>query len=92
MPMSQELVPGDVVDGVMVVHSLNGDEFNEMTRIPPPTTYLVQNAKKDILQDLALQSVLFDLNRASDLLYLAYLGVVGTGDLHASPSRIVRRN
>jgi len=43
---------------------------------------LVQNAKKDILQDLGLQSVLTDLNRASDLLYLAYLGVIGTGDLH----------
>jgi hypothetical protein len=44
---------------------------------------LVQNAKKDILQDLGLQSVLTDLNRASDLLYLAYLSVIGTGDLHA---------
>lgn len=83
MSKSQELVPGDVVDGVMVVHGSHGDESYEMTRIPPPTAYLVQNAKKDILQDLGLQSVLTDLNRASDLLYLAYLGVVGTGDLHA---------
>jgi len=70
-------------DGVMVVHGSNGDESYEITKIPPPTAYLVQNAKKEILQDLGLQSVLTDLNRASDLLYLAYLGVVGTGDLHA---------
>jgi hypothetical protein len=70
-------------DGVMVVHGSNGDESYEITKIPPPTAYLVQNAKKDILQDLGLQSVLTDLNRASDLLYLAYLGVIGTGELHA---------
>jgi DNA repair exonuclease SbcCD ATPase subunit len=70
-------------DGVMVVHGSNGDESYEITKIPPPTAYLVQNAKKDILQDLSLRSVLTNLNRASDLLYLAYLGVIGTGDLHA---------
>jgi hypothetical protein len=75
----------------MVVHGSNGDESYEITKIPLPTAYLVQNAKKDILQDLGLQSVLTDLNRASDLLYLAYLGVIGTGDLHAR-FRLVRRS
>ncbi|CAM6071243.1 unnamed protein product [Sphagnum tenellum] len=82
--MSTSEVSADVVsNGVMVVHGSNGDESYEITKILLPTAYLVQNAKKDILQDLGLQSVLTDLNRASDLLYLAYLGVIGTGDLHA---------
>jgi len=72
-----------IPQGLTPLHGSNGDESYEITKIPLPTAYLVQNAKKDILQDLGLQSVLTDLNRASDLLYLAYLGVIGTGDLHA---------
>ncbi|CAK9191178.1 unnamed protein product [Sphagnum troendelagicum] len=82
--MSTSEVSADVdSNGVMVVHGSNGDESYEITKIPQPTAYLVQNAKKNILQDLGMESVLTDLNRASDLLYLAYLGVIGTGDLHA---------
>ena len=69
--------------GVMVVHRPRGDEFYEITKIPSDATYLVQREKKDILKGLGLQSVLTELNRASDLLYLAYMGVVGTGELHA---------
>ncbi len=81
--MSTGEVSADVdSNGVMVVRGSNGDESYEITKILLPTAYLVQNAKKDILQDLGLQSVLTDLNRASELLYLAYLGVIGTGDLH----------
>ncbi|CAK9857496.1 unnamed protein product [Sphagnum jensenii] len=80
---TSEVSPDVDSNGVMVVHGSNGDESYVLTKTPPPTSYLVQNAKKDILKGLGLQSVLTDLNRASDLLYLAYLGVIGTGDLHA---------
>lgn len=69
--------------GVMVVHRPRGDEFYEITKIPSDATYLVQREKKDILKGLDLHNVLTELNRASDLLYLAYMGVVGTGELHA---------
>ncbi|CAK9255053.1 unnamed protein product [Sphagnum jensenii] len=80
---TSEVSPDVDSNGVMVVHGSNGDESYVLTKAPPPTAYLVQKEKKDILKGLGLQSVLTDLNRASDLLYLAYLGVIGTGDLHA---------
>ncbi|KAG0606957.1 hypothetical protein M758_9G182400 [Ceratodon purpureus] len=70
--------------GVMVVHRPRvPDEFYEITKIPSDAMYLVQREKKGILKGLGLQSVLTELNRASDLLFLAYMGVVGTGELHA---------
>jgi chemotaxis protein histidine kinase CheA len=83
------LVKGKVTEevngnGELVVHCPDGrDEVYAIITIPEATMYLVENAKGEILMDLGLQSVLTDLNRASDLLFLAYLGVVGTGDLHA---------
>lgn len=70
--------------GVMVVHRPSvPDESYDITKIPSDAMYLVELEKKDILKGLGLQSVLTELNRASDLLFLAYMGVVGTGELHA---------
>lgn len=59
-------------------------ETYSMTEIPAPTTGLVLAAKQEILQTVNLRSMLNDLDQAADLIYLAYNGVVGTGNLAAS--------
>lgn len=77
-----------VSDGVLVEHYSEGDERYEVTKVPAESASLVQGAKKKILMSLKLESVLKDLDRVSDLLYLASMSVIGTVDLQG---RIVSR-
>ena len=68
-------------------HSLTvQNETYSMTKVPSADSQLVQAAMQNVLHDLSLATVLTDLDRAADLIYLAYNGVAGTGALAASVS------
>lgn len=68
-------------------HSLIvNEETYSLSKIPDEKSGLVQAAIKEVLHDLSLATVLTDLDRAADLIYLAYNGVAGMGVLAASVS------
>lgn len=62
------------------------NETYSLTKIPDSSSSLVQAEMQNVLHDLNLASILTDLDRAADLIYLAYNGVAGTGVLAASVS------
>jgi hypothetical protein len=67
------------VIGDAVVLNFDGiEERYSVTALPENNSRLVILATKDVLQGLDLGTVLTDLDRAGDLMYLAFCGVQGT--------------
>jgi hypothetical protein len=74
------LSKGKVVDGQLVlINPDNGkEEIYDVTEVPDSDMSLVLAARGLILHDLSLGTVLTDLQRAGDLMYVAFVGVKGT--------------
>ena len=56
-------------------------ETHHLTQVPGPTSKLVDAQKKEILADLNLNDLVAGLKRSASLLFLAFNGVAGNGEL-----------
>jgi chemotaxis protein histidine kinase CheA len=57
------------------------DETFQLTQIPDEKSKLVEKKKKDVLNNLNLSELISGLKRSGSLLFLAYNGVAGFGEL-----------
>jgi len=62
---------------------IEGEEF-QLTQIPDEKSKLVEAKKKDVLKNLNLNEMISGLKRSGSLLFLAYNGVAGFGELRAA--------
>jgi len=60
------------------------DETFQLTQIPDEKSKLVEAKKKDVLKNLNLGELISGLKRSGSLLFLAYNGVAGFGELRAA--------
>ncbi|MDF1775959.1 MAG: cell envelope integrity protein TolA [Rhizobiaceae bacterium] len=77
----------DATAKALVITLPGGDEESySITSIsgPSATASLVIAAQEDVLHDMSLSQLGHDLDRSVDLMYVAYCGVGGTGEVEAS--------
>jgi hypothetical protein len=66
---------------------IEDEEFN-ICNVPGEKSKLVEAKKKDVLNNLNLEELIKGLKRSGSLLFLAYNGVAGFGDLRAATNAL----
>jgi hypothetical protein len=78
---------GDVVPQTDYELLIEGTTYS-MVKVPEASTALVTQQKERVLRNLKLDKLISNLMRAGELMFLAYNGVAGFGELRASVTKI----
>lgn len=86
--MSKLNVTVDTQNNEIAIVLDDKQETYSLTQIPEATASLVLNSKQEILHEMSLESVLTNLERSGDLMFVAYNAVAGykRGELQAKMS------